>query len=91
MHRLLIIQSMLIEFLPAFEQRIIINLQAPNREQMKRILIIKRAESTLGFNRSKISTLDKLKILADYFGKILTMDEISTKHNWSKSTLYKIK
>ena len=60
---------MLIKFLHAFEQRIGINLQAANKEQMKRILIIKRAESTLDFKRSKTWALDKLEILTDYFGK----------------------
>ena len=82
---------MLIEFLHAFEQRIGINLQAPNKEQMKRVLIIKRAESTLDFKRSKTRTLDKLEILTDYFEKAWTVDEIWAKHKIGKSTLYYIR
>ena len=82
---------MLIKFLHAFEQRIRINLQATNKEQMKRILIIKRAESTLDFKRSKTRTLDKIEILTDYFEKALTVDEIWAKHKIGKFTLYNIR
>ena len=82
---------MLINFLHAFEQRIWINLQATNNVQMKRILIIKRAESTLDFKRSKTRTLDKLEILTDYFGKAWTGNEIWAKHKIDISTLYNIR
>ena len=43
-----------IKFLHAFEQRIGINLQAAYKEQMKRILIIKRAETTLDLREARL-------------------------------------